>query len=78
MKDLDAASFDALTRPLKKAERLMGASAIARAIGVSEDTVRRLAHEPGVPIYRPPGLGRYVAYRSELEAWLRTKPAPVG
>ena len=76
MTDLSPPAFDTLVPGrMTKAERLIGASAIAKAIGMSEDTVRRLARKPGVPIYLPPGLGRYVAWRSEIEAWLRTKPA---
>lgn len=67
--------FDAMVHPKPKPERLIGAPAIAKALGMSEDTVIRLAATEGVPIYKPPGLGRYYAFRSELEAWLRTKPA---
>ena len=56
-----------------KMERLWGAPAIARALGVSVDTVYRFARTAGVPVYHPPG-GGYFAVRAELEAWLRTKP----
>lgn len=55
-------------------ERLWGAPSIARAIGCSPDYVRSLAARPGVPIYRPPGTDKFFAFRSELRAWLRTKP----
>ena len=56
-----------------KPERLWGAPAIALALGVSVDTVVSLSRKPDCPIYRP--SGRYFAYRTELERWLRTKPA---
>lgn len=75
MTDLTPQAFDAMIQALPKPETLIGAPDIARAMGMSEDTVRRLARLPGVPIYMPPGLGRYFARRSELEKWLRTKPA---
>jgi excisionase family DNA binding protein len=60
-----------LTPPARK---LWGAPSIATALGVSVDTVRKWAKEPGVPIYNPRPR-TYFAYRSELEAWLRTKAA---
>lgn len=53
-------------------ERVEGAEIIANILGVSPDTVHRLARKPGVPIYKP--AGRYIAFRSELLAWLKTKP----
>lgn len=52
--------------------KIWGASAIAGYLGVSVDTVYRLAQEPDCPITRP--SGRYFAYQRELNAWLRTKP----
>ena len=52
-------------------EKIWGLGNIARALGLSVDTTRRLASRPGVPIYRPDG--RYFALRSELNAWLRQK-----
>jgi hypothetical protein len=52
-------------------EKIWGLGNIARALGLSVDTTRRLAARPGVPIYRPDG--RYFALRSELNAWLRSK-----
>jgi len=52
-------------------EKIWGLGAIAKALGLSVDTTRRLADEQGVPIYRP--AGRYFALRSELNAWLRSK-----
>lgn len=73
--DLTATSLDAMLKPMAKPERLLGAPAIAKALGVSEEVIPRLARTPGVPIYMPPGLGRYVAFRSELDVWMRTKPA---
>ena len=66
--------FDAMMKP-KRQERLWGRPAIARALGVSEDTISSWAKLPGVPIYEPLP-GRYLAYRSELEPWLRTKQEP--
>ena len=73
---LTPADFDSeIARPIiRKPEILWGAPAIARACGLSEDTIKRLAHVEGVPIYRPPGAGMYRADRSTLERWLRTKP----
>lgn len=63
--------LDRVERPAAR-ERLWGRPAIARALGVSEDTISTWAKIPGVPIYEPLP-GRYIAYRSELEPWLRTK-----
>jgi hypothetical protein len=63
------ARFDAISA---KPERLWGAKAIARTIGVSIDTVASLARRPDTPIYQPGG--RYYAVRSELERWLKSKP----
>ena len=70
MTDLSPTRFDAATAARKR-EKLWGAPSIAQALGVSVDTVRRLARIPSVPIYKPAG---YFAYRSELESWLRSKP----
>lgn len=53
-----------------KPEKLWGAPAIAAALGVSVATVYRFASETDCPITRP--AGRYFAYRSELENWLRS------
>ncbi|MFJ1293235.1 hypothetical protein [Paracoccus yeei] len=41
---------------------------------MSIDTARTWAKMDGVPIYRPAGTGSYFAFRTELLAWLRTKP----
>ncbi|TNC49308.1 helix-turn-helix domain-containing protein [Rubellimicrobium rubrum] len=68
---LNAPRFDALT---SGPDKLWGLDAIARALGLSVDTTRRLAARPDVPIYRPDGK-RYFATRAELNAWLRTKSA---
>ncbi len=56
-------------------EKLWGAPQIARATGLSPDTIYRLADQPGVPIYRPTGTNRLCAFRSELRLWQRTKPS---
>lgn len=53
--------------------KLWGASAIAAFLGISVDKVYTLAKNPVVPVYKPEG-GGYFAFKSELMAWLRTKP----
>lgn len=53
-------------------ERLWGAKAIARFAGVSEATVYRWADRGDCPISKPGG--RYLAFRSELERWMRSQP----
>lgn len=73
MKTMTPERFDAVVRP-SKPERLWGAPEIAQMLGVSENTVRNWARDPAVPIYAP-RRGTYFAYRSELENWLRKKPA---
>lgn len=70
MTALTPQQFDALTR---KPEKLWGANEIGKALNLSPDTIQRLALDPSVPIYKP--SGRYFAFRSELEAWLRSKPS---
>lgn len=67
---LDAWRFDAVTNG---PERLWGLAAIASALGVSTDTARKLAKRDDVPIYHPPGSGRYFASRRDLAVWLRSK-----
>lgn len=67
---LDALRFDALAGVPNK---LWGSRDIARALGVSESTVRRWADLPEVPIYKPAGTGRLFCYRHEIEAWLKRK-----
>ncbi len=49
---------------------IWGLASIAKVLGVSEATARRLAKQPGVPIYRPAGQGAYVAFTGEMKAWL--------
>jgi hypothetical protein len=71
MSALTPERLDAILSP-PKPEKLWGAPAIARALGVSVDKVRSLAANPNVPIYKPEGAG-YFAFRAELEAWLKTK-----
>lgn len=70
---LTPARFEAAFARPAKPEKLWGAPAIAAALGVSTDTVARLARTEGCPIFMPGG--RYFAMRGELERWLRTKPA---
>jgi hypothetical protein len=65
---LDRWRADQLLEPNRK---IWGLTAIAGFIGLSTDTTRELAQEPGVPIYRP--SGRYFAFSAELVAWLRSK-----
>lgn len=57
-----------------RGEKLWGAQAMAQFTGLSTDTIYRLADDPDVPIYRPPGAGMLFGIKSELVAWLRTKP----
>ncbi|WP_198672250.1 helix-turn-helix transcriptional regulator [Pseudogemmobacter bohemicus] len=52
---------------------IWGLDNIARVLGLSRDTVRKLAKMPGVPIYQPEGAGSYFAFRSELLDWLKSK-----
>lgn len=53
-------------------DSLWGAKAIARYLGISPDTVRRIEkHDPTAPIYRP--AGRLLAFKSELAVWLRSR-----
>lgn len=53
-------------------EMIWGLPSIAKFLNLGIDAVRDLAKDPDVPIYKP--AGRYVAVRSELWRWLRTKP----
>ncbi|AJE47177.1 hypothetical protein P73_2462 [Celeribacter indicus] len=66
---LDKWRFDDMT---SKTEKLWGLPSIAKALGVSVDKARKLAQKDDVPIYRPDGA-TYMAFRSDLMAWLRTK-----
>lgn len=54
-------------------ERITGAANIAAFLNCSTRHVRRLAQRKGVPIFKPPGDGRFVAFRSELIRWQRQK-----
>lgn len=65
---LDPLRFDTIVGLPSK---LWGSREIARALGVSESTVRRWAEIDEVPIYKPKGTGRMFCYRSEIEAWLK-------
>lgn len=68
---LDRWRADGILEPERK---LWGLPLIAETLGVSVDTARTWAKLDGVPIYRPAGTGSYFAFRTELLAWLRTKP----
>lgn len=68
MPPLDTRGFDALT---SSSQKIWGLTAIAAALGVSVDKARRLARRPGVPIYK--NEAGYVAFRAELNTWLRRK-----
>lgn len=52
---------------------IWGLRAIAKFLCLSEDTVRRMAKKPEVPISRPEGGGTYFAFRSDLIDWLKRK-----
>ena len=67
---LDPLRFDTIVGVPNK---LWGSREIARALGVSESTVRRWAEIPEVPIYKPAGTGRMFCYRNEIEVWLKSK-----
>lgn len=69
-KPLTSVRFDRIAVPPSR--KLWGRPAIARFLGVSEDSVTKWSKEPGVPIYQP-RRGTYYAERHELEAWLKTK-----
>lgn len=63
-------AFDDLSR-VTKPEHLWGLPAIAAAMGVCRDTVRRAYENPtiDIPVSKPGG--RYYAARSELLAWMK-------
>jgi len=65
---IDPVTFDAL---VGGPEMIWGIGAIAKALNLSESTVKRLAKDPACPVSRP--SGRYFVYRSELVRWLRSK-----
>lgn len=69
---LDPWRLDGILEPDRK---LWGLPMIAAFLGVNIDTARTWAKLDSVPIYRPAGSGSYFASKSELTAWLRTKPA---
>jgi excisionase family DNA binding protein len=71
MTEITPERFERIVSPnVGRPEKLWGAPAIAAALGVSVATVYRFASETDCPITRPGG--RYFAYRSELENWLRS------
>lgn len=55
---------------VSKPEKIWGAPAIAKALGVSVDTVYRWSSRDDTPIHLR--AGRYFALRSEIEIWLRS------
>jgi hypothetical protein len=69
---IDAQGLDQIVAAARP-ELLWGLPSIARAMGVSIDTARRLARNPGknAPIYCPGG--RYFALRSELVDWMKQR-----
>lgn len=56
-------------------DRITGANAIAKFLDCSPRHVRRLARREGVPIYKPPGDDRFIAFKSALILWQQTKSA---
>lgn len=65
---IDPVTFDVL---VGGPELIWGIGAIAKALNLSESTVKRLAKDPGFPVSKP--SGRYFAYRADLILWLRSK-----
>lgn len=61
--------------PRPENDMITGAKAIAFEMRCSVDTVYRRASDPGAPIYKH--FGRYRASRSELRAWMHTKPEAI-
>lgn len=57
---------------LRFPEMMWGRKLIASFLGVGERQISAWARRPDCPIYMP--SGRYLARRSELERWTRTKP----
>lgn len=75
-KNIDVPALDRwrLDEVLEPNRPIWGLDHIAKVLGLSRDTVRKLAKMPEVPIYQPEGYGGYFAFRSELLAWLKSKP----
>ncbi|WP_081994700.1 AlpA family transcriptional regulator [Paracoccus sp. PAMC 22219] len=69
---IDRWRLDALLETPVKG-KLWGLPSIAAFLGVSQDTARRWARHPEVPIYQPPGTRSYCAFQSELRSWQRSK-----
>lgn len=56
-------------------DRITGAAEIAKFLECSPRHVRRLARRDGVPIFKPPGDDRFIAFKSKLIEWQQTKSA---
>lgn len=69
---LDRWRFDEAVEPSRP---IWGLPAIAKVLGLSISKTRKLAKQPEVPIYLPPGCSQYLAYKSELLAWVRAGKA---
>lgn len=65
---LSPTRLDELIAPRSK---IWGLDAIAGYLGIGKDKARKLAKSGRAPIYQPDGQGCYVAFRSDLAAWLR-------
>lgn len=65
---LDRWRFDEVVEPSRP---IWGLPAIAKVLGLSISKTRALAKRQDVPIYLPPGCSQYLAYKSELLAWIR-------
>jgi hypothetical protein len=66
---LDRYRFDAL---LSGPEKIWGLEAIAKTLGISVSTARRMAKRADVPISKPDG-SRHFALRSELLSWAKCR-----
>lgn len=51
--------------------KYVGVAAAARAVGLSERTVRRHAADPASPFFRPRGLHRVLVHLDDYAEWLR-------
>lgn len=70
MPPLDRWRLDEMLEPSRP---IWGLPAIAKVLGLSISKTRKLARLPDVPIYLPPGCSQYMAFKTELLAWARSK-----